>query len=87
MLEAMKAQGCPDDVLEQLAGRVGVTNCNSDRKMPPTAVYADHRAADAWDRAASGYAERAGYNKVIYSKSYVEHVREKRAKAAGEIVL
>ena len=74
MLQAMSEQGCPDDVLDQLAGNVGVTNCNAERGMPTTAVYATSKAADTWHRAASGYAKRAGFNEHIYSKAYVEFV-------------
>lgn len=74
MLQAMSEQGCPDDVLDQLAGNIGVTNCNAERGMPTTAVYANSKAADVWHRAASGYAKRAGFNEHIYSKAYVEFV-------------
>jgi len=74
MLQAMSEQGCPDDVLDQLAGNIGVTNCNAERGMPTTAVYANRKAADTWHRAASGYAKRAGFNEHIYSKAYVEFV-------------
>lgn len=79
MLERMAEQGCPQDVLDRLAGNIGVTNCNRDRGIPATAVYKEIGAADLWHRAASGFAKRAGFNDTIYSKAYVEYVQARKS--------
>lgn len=79
MLKAMSEKGCPDDVLDALfADGVGVTHVNRDRGIPPTAVLKTTYGMNLWYRAASGFANRAGYNEHAYSPQYVQHAREKQ---------
>lgn len=83
MLTAMSAEGCPDDVLDALfADGIGITHVNGVKGMPPTPVLRTTHGHILWWKAASGFAERAGYNSIAYSPAYVEHAREKRADEA-----
>lgn len=84
MLQAMHEQGCPEDVLDGLYGDgIGVTSVNCDRGMPPTAVIRTNNGWNLWFRAASGFAKRAGYNEIAYSKDYVAMARAKKAAASA----
>jgi hypothetical protein len=80
MLSAMSEQGCPDDILDALfADGIGVTHVNASKGVPPTAVLRTTHGDLVWWRAANGYAERAGYNRIAYSKAYLELAQKKRA--------
>jgi hypothetical protein len=80
-LSAMHEIGCPEDVLDGLYADVtDVTRVNCDRGMPPTLVLGSHYGMNLFYKAASGYAERAGYNGVAYSPEYVAFARDRIAK-------
>ena len=80
MLEAMHDQGCPEDVLCCLfSDGIGVTHVNRAKGMPPTPVIRTSYGMNLYYRAASGYAERAGYTRIAYAPSYVEFARDRRA--------
>lgn len=84
MLEAMKAEGCADDVLDGLfSDGIGLTHVNRTKGVPPTAVLRSNYGMNLWWRAASGFAERAGYNEYPYSPEYVEFARTRRSAEAG----
>lgn len=86
MLERMADQGCPEDVLNKLfSDGLGITNVNASKGIPPTAVLKTHQGRNLWDNAASGYAERAGYNRVCYSKDYVEFARKRRQREREDV--
>ena len=86
--DAMSAQGCPDDVLDKLyAGGIELTDINRDRGIPTTVVCKSNFGLQLWYRAASGYSERAGYNRVAYTPAYVEFAEKCIAKRAGRIAV
>jgi hypothetical protein len=79
MLQRMADQGCPEDVLNKLfSDKIGITNVNASKGVPPTAVLRTHQAMTLWYNAASGYAKRAGFNEHAYSKPYYEFARARR---------
>lgn len=83
MLTAMSEKGCPDDVLDKLFGDgIGVTHVNRAKGIPTTAVLKTTMGMTLWHNAASGYAERAGYNRWPYSPDYVAFARRPREREA-----
>ena len=86
MLNAMSEQGCPDDVLDKLFGDgIGVTHVNRSKGMPPTAVLKSTMGITLWHNAASGYADRAGYNRYPYSPDYVKFARRLRERESEPV--
>lgn len=76
LYKRMSAQGCPDDVLDQLFTE-GCGVCDPDNERP-TAVFRSGKFHEVWHRAASGYAAKAGYNKMCWHHSFYQYYRQKQ---------
>lgn len=79
LFEQLSACGITDDILNKFVGRIGYTNVNADRDIPPTVVI-PNSLSDTWFSELSRFAEKLGWNHVYYTKEYVAHVKEKKRK-------